>query len=171
MPLSPSNPSLLQVEVNLQTAEGIPQIVPDASWEQWFDCWLTALAPDLSPINAYEVSLEITTDAVIQQFNAQYRQIDQPTDVLAFAALETEIPPIPDLLHSQPIYLGDIVISYETACRQAAEREHSDLYELAWLATHGLLHLLGWDHPDDEHLMAMLARQTQLLSLIDLSWG
>jgi probable rRNA maturation factor len=64
---------------------------------------------------------------------------------------------------AEPLELGDIVISLETAARQAPEHDHDLREELLFLATHGLLHLLGWDHPDDASLAAMLARQEQLL--------
>ncbi|MFM7646562.1 MAG: rRNA maturation RNase YbeY, partial [Cyanobium sp.] len=62
----------------------------------------------------------------------------------------------------QPLELGDIVISIETAARQAADHGHNLEQELLFLASHGLLHLLGWDHPDDTSLEAMLARQERL---------
>jgi len=65
--------------------------------------------------------------------------------------------------HSEPLELGDIVISLETAARQAPEHGHSLEQELLFLASHGLLHLLGWDHPDDASLAAMLARQHELV--------
>jgi probable rRNA maturation factor len=62
-----------------------------------------------------------------------------------------------------PCELGDIVISLETAKRDGLDGiEH----ELCFLASHGLLHLLGWDHPDEEQLAAMLMRQQQLLELL-----
>jgi probable rRNA maturation factor len=64
---------------------------------------------------------------------------------------------------AEALELGDIVISLETAARQAPEHGHDLRQELLFLATHGLLHLLGWDHPDDASLAAMLARQEQLL--------
>ena len=60
--------------------------------------------------------------------------------------------------------LGDIVISLETAARQAPDHGHSLPAELLFLATHGLLHLLGWDHPDDASLAAMLRKQEELLA-------
>lgn len=67
-----------------------------------------------------------------------------------------------------PLELGDIVISVQTAARQAPEHGHSLERELLFLASHGLLHLLGWDHPDDASLAAMLARQQQLLATCTL---
>ncbi len=68
-----------------------------------------------------------------------------------------------------PLYLGDIVISVDTANRQATEQGHPLQTELAWLATHGLLHLLGWDHPDETSLLQMLERQAVLLQQIGLT--
>ena len=64
----------------------------------------------------------------------------------------------------EPLELGDIVISLETASRQAEAAAMGLERELAWLASHGLLHLLGWDHPTEARLEAMLVRQEQLLT-------
>ncbi len=136
-------------------------------WQQWFQVWLTHLQQDAN----YEIALRLTDDDEIQKLNAQYRHQDRPTDVLAFAALEADIPELPpDLAGSEiePIYLGDIVISATTAAVQAQERDHSHQYELVWLAAHGLLHLLGWDHPDEPSLERMLEQQDVLLSLINI---
>lgn len=74
-------------------------------------------------------------------------------------------PERPDIwpLEGLPLELGDIVISLETARRQAEAEGHSLSRELLFLASHGLLHLLGWDHPDDTALEAMLAQQDALL--------
>ena len=131
--------------------------------------WVSDLNPQLSPLNAYEVSLRLTDDAEIQQLNTDYRQQANPTDVLSFAALEANVPGAESLYEQQPLYLGDIIVSVETAARQALESDHTLIKELAWLTAHGLLHLLGWDHPDEVSLTQMLDRQTDLLSLIELA--
>lgn len=138
------------------------------TWEDWFQRWLEALQPRLSPIQAYELSLRLTSDTEVRLLNHQYRQQDKSTDVLAFAALETETPVIEAAQQTLPLYLGDIVISIETAQRQAQAQGHSLKTELAWLATHGLLHLLGWDHPDDTSLLQMLDQQQILLHTVGL---
>lgn len=65
-----------------------------------------------------------------------------------------------------PLELGDIVISVETAARQASDHGHDLARELLFLASHGLLHLLGWDHPDEDSLALMLARQEALLAAV-----
>ena len=161
-----------QLELWIETTEPAtvpPSEVPaEATWQTWFSTWLAALAPTESPINHYEVSLLLTNDAGIQQLNASYRQQDRATDVLAFAAQETEMPGTQTLYQTEPFPLGDIIISVETAQRQRHDASYSLRQELAWLAAHGLLHLLGWDHPDAASLANMLREQTSLLKQIEL---
>jgi probable rRNA maturation factor len=151
-------------EPSLQSAASI---APE-TWEKWFQQWMVALEPQLSPIQSYELSLRLTGDREIQALNRRYRHQDNPTDVLAFAALEVEGSPFEEMSASLPLYLGDIVISVNTAQRQAAAQNHSLEIELAWLAAHGLLHLLGWDHPDDASLARMLNQQQALLQIVGL---
>jgi probable rRNA maturation factor len=127
------------------------------------------MTPELPNALSYEIALRLTNDTEIQALNAQYRQKDQPTDVLAFAALEVDLPQNEEMLASLPLYLGDIVISIDTAKRQADQQEHDLLTELAWLTTHGFLHLLGWDHPDEASLIQMLKQQVVLLKAIGIS--
>lgn len=144
-------------------------IVSDDTWENWFQRWLEILNPDLPPAQSYEIGLRLTNDAQIQELNAQYRQQNKPTDVLAFASLETDFPQSEEMLASQPLYLGDIIVSIDTANRQAQQQEHSLTTELAWLTAHGLLHLVGWDHPDEESLTQMLKQQVILLDGISIN--
>jgi probable rRNA maturation factor len=145
----------------------------EAQWQGYFEQWINALNPQQSKIQSYEVSLLLTTDAEIQALNATYRQQDRSTDVLAFAALEWKGPTSPEMA-DLPTNLGDIAISVETAALQAAENGHDLSLELIWLASHGLLHLLGWDHPDATHLNQMLMEQARLMTLIGFkspSWS
>lgn len=127
-----------------------------------------AFASRIRGTRPYELSLRLTDDGEIKTFNRQYRQQDCSTDVLAFAALEANIPQVSEL--NEPLYLGDIIISLDTALEQARSQNHSLTIELAWLASHGLLHLLGWDHPDEDSLAKMLACQRNLLSQIGLQF-
>lgn len=163
----------MSVEVSLQNHYSetaiAPRIeIPESTWQEWFHCWLEALQPNLKLNPNYELSLRLTDDAEIQALNRHYRQQDQSTDVLAFAALEVDVPST-ELNSDWPLYLGDIVISIETAQRQAGEHRHRLETELAWLAAHGLLHLLGWDHPDSASLEQMLGQQKLLLNRIGLT--
>ena len=101
-----------------------------------------------------EADLLLTGDAQIHELNRDYRDKDKPTDVLAFAQREGEGGEL------CPEILGDIIISVDTAERQAKV----DLYtEVVFLAAHGLCHLLGYDHQDDEEEAAMNARMQALI--------
>jgi probable rRNA maturation factor len=162
-------PELLELDATEAIATGPIAVT---TWEAWFQAWLKALTQveqaDQIPLDLeqdYELSLRLTDDTEIQTLNAQYRQMDKPTDVLAFAALEVDSPQSEEM-RSLPLYLGDIVISVDTAQRQAEQQGHDLSYELAWLAAHGLLHLVGWDHPDDDSLARMLSQQETLLQVV-----
>lgn len=147
----------------------IARSIPTERWDSWFQQWLAVLHPDLSPVQAYELTLRLTDDREIQELNSQFRQQDKPTDVLAFAALEATGPQSEEMEAEMPLYLGDIVISVDTAQRQAQTQAHPVETEMAWLAAHGLLHLLGWDHPDEESLLRMLDQQQVLLNTVGLT--
>ena len=101
-----------------------------------------------------EVTLRLTDDDTIRQLNRDYRRRDRPTDVLAFAQREGE----GGGLH--PHVLGDIVISVDTAARQARRGLER---ELLFLAAHGLCHLLGYDHTTDGEEAEMNGRMAELL--------
>jgi len=147
-------------------------------WHRLVSDWLGQLGPELpEPLRApaYSLGLSLVGDAEIAALNQDWRDKSGPTDVLAFAAqdeAEAGAPAMPmptwsDGPDSEPLELGDIVISLETAARQAQEHGHSLEREVLFLASHGLLHLLGWDHPDEASLAAMLGRQEQLLAAAD----
>jgi probable rRNA maturation factor len=142
----------------------------EAFWTTHLGRWLAQLAPELAPAlraPLYGLGLQLCDDAGIADLNAAWRGIDAPTDVLAFAAQEAAAPRPPSAeapaADDEPLELGDLVISLPTAARQAAGAGHDLEAELLFLASHGLLHLLGWDHPDEASLAAMLARQRRLL--------
>jgi probable rRNA maturation factor len=100
-----------------------------------------------------EVALRLCDDAAIHALNRDYRKKNKPTDVLAFAMREG------DAGAAGSEVLGDIVISVETARRQARKGLYA---EHLFLASHGLCHLLGYDHPDDAAEAAMNARMAAL---------
>lgn len=109
------------------------------------------------------VSISFVDDAEMQALNKQYRGYDKPTDVLSFSNEEGEAVVIAP---GVPRYLGDIVISLPTTARQAAEAGHAVEHELAVLLAHGLLHLLGYDHAEEDEAKAMFARQDALVALL-----
>ncbi|MDE0300156.1 MAG: rRNA maturation RNase YbeY [Candidatus Poribacteria bacterium] len=109
---------------------------------------------------ACEVSVLLTDDSDIQSLNRRYRDIDDSTDVLAFAMREGD----GELLN--PHLLGDVVISVPTAQRQALAHNHSLDVEVAHLTVHGILHLLGYDHQISADAAIMLEKQEAILRLI-----
>jgi probable rRNA maturation factor len=156
------------LEPGAAAAADTPLVDPDLAetlWGSHLSAWLAQLAPELpAQLRApgYSLGLQLCDDASIATLNQTWRHRSGPTDVLAFAAQE-ESPPLPQGEGEAWLELGDIVISVETAQRQAHDAGHGLAEELLFLASHGLLHLLGWDHPDEDSLAAMLARQTALL--------
>ena len=154
--------NLYEGSLNVDSSVSIAAI----PWTNWFETWMEFLNEESKFDRDCEVSLRLTGDRQIKNLNARYRSLDKPTDVLAFAATESEIV-IPQEI-DEPLYLGDIIISLDTASRQAQMQNHSLVTELAWLSSHGLLHLLGWDHPDETSLEQMLQRQSQLINLLKI---
>ena len=111
-----------------------------------------------------EVDITIVDDEEIHQLNRDYRGVDRPTDVLSFA-LDEDDEDEPELLEGQLHLLGDIIISAETATRQAEEFGHGLEREIVYLAVHGLLHLLGYDHLDEgEQKAQMRAREKEIVA-------
>ncbi|MBQ7882928.1 MAG: rRNA maturation RNase YbeY [Phascolarctobacterium sp.] len=115
-----------------------------------------------------EVDITIVDDEEIHQLNRDYRNVDRPTDVLSFA-LDEDDEDEPELLEGQLHLLGDIIISAETAARQAEEFGHGLEREIVYLAVHGLLHLLGYDHMVEEDKVVMRAKEEEALRAINLA--
>lgn len=117
----------------------------------------------------YELSITFMDDEGIRAVNAEYRGKDRPTDVISFALEELsegEVAIVPE--SGMPVVLGDIIISIDTAQRQASEYNHPFKRELGFLALHGFLHLLGYDHLDEEEEREMFGRQTEILTSFGL---
>lgn len=112
-----------------------------------------------------EVSILFTTDKFIKSLNEKYRGINEPTDVLAFS-LQEGILKSPEVDENK--LLGDIIISTETAQRQAHILNHNVEKEIIILLIHGLLHLIGYDHERDIDNKIMRKREDELLKTFDL---
>ena len=107
-----------------------------------------------------EIDVCVTDDAGIHEINRDMRAVDAPTDVLSFPAFDLSPGELPDPDDADPgtglIPLGDMVLSYERVAAQAKEYGHSRSRELAYLVTHSVLHLLGFDHMDEGPEKAMM---------------
>ncbi len=106
------------------------------------------------------MSILLTTDEHIQRLNRDFRGVDRPTDVLAFQQLQKEEVGAESL---EPVVLGDVVISVETAEEQAKERNRPLDEELALLTVHGMLHLLGYEDETEKGAAEMRERETTIL--------
>jgi probable rRNA maturation factor len=113
-----------------------------------------------------EVSLLLVDDQRIHDLNREYRGIDRPTDVLSFALQEeTEEEPETEFVDEM---LGDIVISVPRAREQAEEYGHSFEREIVYLAVHGTLHLMGYDHESDSEKQTMRGKEEEVMASLGL---
>ena len=124
-----------------------------------------------------EVSLLLTMNDEIQKMNAEFREIDRATDVLSFPMVDYEKAGEFDFLEEADEYfhpesgelmLGDIVISKEKVIAQAEEYGHSEKREYAFLIAHSMLHLLGYDHMEEEERLCMEAKQKDILNGLNI---
>jgi len=116
-----------------------------------------------------ELGILITSQEKIRELNREYREKDEPTDVLAFQMITEQVQKAIDLFIVPPDnirHLGEVVISYPQAVIQAREHKHTVKKEIAVLLIHGILHLLGYDHekPSDERKMK--PREEAILELV-----
>lgn len=114
-----------------------------------------------------EVSILLTDDAYIHELNKQYRGVDKPTDVLSFALDEGQAMPDP----GEERLLGDVVISLQAALRQGKEYGHGLERELAYLVAHGVLHLLGYDHINEDDKAVMREKEEAAMNRLGLNIG
>jgi probable rRNA maturation factor len=110
-----------------------------------------------------EISITFVTNESIQEINREYRQKDYPTDVISFAMEELGEGEVEVVGVDMPRILGDIIISIPKAKEQAEEYGHSFMRELSFLAVHGFLHLLGYDHETEEDEKEMFSLQREIL--------
>ena len=123
---------------------------------------LEALSPQT------EVDITLVDDAASHELNRTYRGIDRPTDVLSFALDEGEEEPEVDDDEIEHL-LGDVIISAPTAVRQGEEYGHGLEREMTYLAVHGMLHLLGYDHMEEKDKLIMRKREEEVLRRLDLA--
>jgi probable rRNA maturation factor len=116
-----------------------------------------------------EVSVTLTDDEKIRKINSEHRNIDKATDVLSFPQYSAE--EIDSFENEDNIILGDIVISAERARAQAKEYGHSYTREMAFLAVHSVLHLIGYDHMTEKEESEMTGLQKMILDSIGITRG
>lgn len=154
------------MEINVLFDKGLEDCI-DTGWLE--DMARQALVEECAGENV-EMGLVVATEKQVQELNKTYRSQDKPTDVLAFALLQEPsnkqglsfITPPDGVKH-----LGEVVISYPQAVRQAAEHRHPVKREVAILIIHGVLHLLGYDHIEDDEAALMSAKEAEILKMVE----
>ena len=150
-------------EIGVQIEENFRDLID----EEWARKLTHAILKAESTTLPYEVSIVLIGSEAVQKLNRDYRGVDEPTDVLSFCMMlqqenEPSFIPSPDGI----THLGEVIISYPQAARQANEQKHSVKQELALLLIHGILHLLGYDHEHPEEEARMRVREKELLEKI-----
>ncbi len=128
-------------------------------------CAATTLKRGGAKLGAASVTIALSNDAEVRALNRQYRGKDKSTNVLSFP--QPDFPQAEDEADDVPS-LGDIVLAFETVEREAAEEGKPFTHHAAHLAVHGTLHLLGFDHEDDEEAGAMEDMETLILAEFDI---
>jgi probable rRNA maturation factor len=112
-----------------------------------------------------ELAIMLTDDAGIRTLNANWRGMDKPTNVLSFPALQPEGNSGED---DAPRMLGDIAIAYETTRREADDEQKPFDHHLSHLAVHGFLHLIGYDHENDDDAEDMESLEREILGSLGI---
>jgi probable rRNA maturation factor len=132
--------------------------VADVPDESFFQRWLYQLSNHLDVSG--EVCINVVDASESQRLNNTYRGKDSPTNVLSFPS------DLPDFVEST--HLGDLAICAEVVIREAKEQGKPELHHWAHMTIHGCLHLLGYDHIDDDDAAQMEALETELLAALDI---
>ncbi len=109
-----------------------------------------------------EISVVLSDDEHLRELNKHHRGMDKPTNVLSFPAVRMKTPA------GAPRILGDVVIAFETVAREAADEEKPIENHLSHLVVHGVLHLLGYDHEDEDEAEMMEARERRILAQLGI---
>lgn len=134
------------------------------NYEQDFKAIIEQALKTLGIEDDVEVSCVLVDDERIHEINREYRHIDRSTDVISFAMEDND----QFYVEGMPRTLGDIFISVDHAKKQAEEYGHSLRREMCFLFTHGILHLLGYDHMTDEQEKEMFGLQDQILGALSI---
>jgi probable rRNA maturation factor len=156
-----TDPEVVDLEERYQVAVAVASRFRKEVDEEWLR-GVAGRVLAAEGVAAAEVSVVVADDRTVRDLNARYRGEDAPTDVLSFALNERAedfvLPP------DGILRLGEVIVSLPTARRQARASGHGVREEVAWLVVHGLLHLLGYDHQEEEEERAMRSREAALLT-------
>ena len=148
----------MAADLFLECEEGVELAISEEELARVFDVVLAEEGVE----RPCGVSVSVVGEASMRALNAEWRGVDAPTDVIS---LECERPDDPDLAPGEPCELGDIAMAPEVLVRQAAQFGTSAADETRLMAIHSLLHLLGYDHIEEDEAQEMEAREDELLAL------
>ena len=151
----------LELDLEIDNRSGVEL---DASVYEKVEEYIIITLQQENVLGPCEISFSLVIPEEIQELNAEYRNIDKETDVLSFPMLE--FPEDEDMLTYEtgiPVMLGDIVISTTRAAEQAEAYGHSLEREICYLSVHSVLHLLGYDHMEEDEKRVMRAREKAIM--------
>lgn len=146
------------VSIDITVEAGDWSSIPGAS--DAIEQALRAVSEEFQSLKA-EYSVLLTDDEHMRALNQAWRKMDKPTNVLSF--------PAPDETNATQGLLGDIVLSFETVLREAAEESKTPLHHVIHLTVHGALHLFGLDHQDEIEAERMEAREREILARLGIA--
>jgi probable rRNA maturation factor len=161
--MSPSQARKVDLLLEIGCADGVMLPLPEAGLQRVAEAALAAAGV----AGEVEMALLLADDTTLHALNRQYRVVDGPTDVLSFAQEEKSEAPF-RAPPGRRRHLGDVAISVERVRRQAVVHGHSFERELGYLLTHGVLHLVGYDHESDAGQAEMRRVEEQALAAVAL---
>ncbi len=157
---------MFDIQISIEEGNWPAEAGLEAMAARVFDATRTTLVAENGqpfPEEGPEISLVFTDDAAVREINAEWRDQDKPTNVLSFPAFDVAPGEMPGPM------LGDIIMAYETLQREAGELGKPFEDHLTHLLVHGFLHLLGYDHIEDEEADIMEGLETRILASLGLS--
>ena len=152
------------IEINYDEIEKLPKE------ESLIKTVIETVLKEEKIIQNLEIYVTLTNNEQIHKTNKETRNVDRPTDVLSFPMFEREeIHFLKEVEKEEIDILGDIIVSIEKVKEQAIEYGHSFERELAYLVTHGMLHLLGYDHMVEEEKEQMRKREEEILEILNIT--
>lgn len=150
------------LELDVQNPNKFSNIPDNDDFQQWAEAGLQSNNSENN--HGYSVVIRVATEAESQQLNYDYRQKDAPTNVLSFPF---EMPDLPETTCVEPRHLGDLIFCQPVIAKEAIAQNKTLFQHWAHLVIHGMLHLQGFDHINDDDAIKMESKEIQLLNQLD----
>jgi len=150
------------LELDFQNPNRFSKIPEINEFQRWAEAGLQSNNSDIT--HSYSVVIRVATEAESQQLNHDFRQKDAPTNVLSFPF---EMPDLPETAFTEPSHLGDLILCESVIAKEAIAQNKALFQHWAHLVIHGMLHLQGFDHINDDDAIKMESKEIQLLNQLD----